>query len=285
MTGLSYHLVIRNGQEWVLEAAPELEDWLMQLAHILMLRAVKTRGESPSWRFCFQNAGGNGFRGESWVTSRSRWMSSYAKTDGTDLITEIIPFERGDPKEDIVRMMLAIQTLYLAIWPFGGIPVHAALLERDGEAIMIAAPGGTGKSTCARRVPPPWHTLCDDTVLLVPAAGVYYAHPLPTWSDFLMRDLNNGRWDVGHAVPVTGIWFLEHGEQDRAVPIGKGQAASRLYHSAVQVSNVCLRKEHNDEIYTGWHKGLFHRSCDAVSHLSCGVLRATPGGSFWECLS
>jgi len=285
MTGLSYELVIRNGQRWALEASPDLEDWLQHFARILMLREIERGRIGPSWRFCFQDSGAPLFDRGCWVTSRSRWMNSYAKTDGTDLVTEIIPFERGDPKEDIVRMMLAIQTLYLAIWPFGGIPVHAALLERDGEAIMIAAPGGTGKSTCASRVPPPWHALCDDTVLLVPAGGIYYAHPLPTWSDFLIRDLSDRRWDVGYAVPVTGIWFLEHGEQDQAVPIGKGQAASLLYQSAVQVSRICLGKEHNDQIYTGWHMGLFHRSCDAVSNLYCGILQATLNGSFWECLS
>ncbi len=285
MTGPSYELVIRNGQRWILEASPGLEDWLQHFARIMMLREVDSGIKYPSWRFCFQDSGVPLFHGEGWVTSRSRWMSSYAKTDGTDLVTEIIPFERGDPKEDIVRMMLAIQTLYLAIWPFGGIPVHAALLERDGEAILIAAPGGTGKSTCASRVPPPWQTLCDDTVLLIKAGGVYYAHPLPTWSDFLIRDLYDRRWDVMYAVPVTGIWFLEHGEQDQAVPLGKGQAASLLYQSAVQVSSICLRKENNDDIYAEWHMGLFHRSCDVVSHLSCGILRATLDGSFWECLS
>jgi len=285
MTGPSYELVIRNGQRWALEASPDLEDWLQHFARIMMLRELDGRRKSPSWRFCFQDSDVPLFHGGGWVTSRSRWMSGYAKTDGTDLVTEIIPFDRGDPKEDIVRMMLAIQTLYLAIWPFGGIPVHAALLERDGEAILIAAPGGTGKSTCASRVPPPWQTLCDDTVLLIKAGGVYYAHPLPTWSDFLIRDLYDRRWDVMYAVPVTGIWFLEHGEQDQAVPLGKGQAASLLYQSAVQVSSICLRKENNDDIYAEWHMGLFHRSCDVVSHLSCGILRATLDGSFWECLS
>jgi len=285
MTGSSYELVIRNGQRWKLEASPVLEDWLQHFAHILMLHEIEKGRNCPSWRFYFQESNVSLFQGRGWVTSRSRWMSSHAKTDGTDLVTEIIPFERGDPKEDIVRMMLAIQTLYLAIWPFGGIPVHAALLERDGEAIMIAAPGGTGKSTCASRVPPPWHALCDDTVLLVPVGGVYYAHPLPPWSDFLIRDMHDRRWNVEYAVPVTKIWFLEHGERDQAVPLEKGQAASRLYQSAVQVSSICLRKENNNDTYADWHMGLFHRSCDAVSHFSCGILRATLDGSFWECLS
>lgn len=223
MKGSQYRLALRNGQEWILKADPELEDWLNHLSHILMLEEVEPGNAGPSWRFCFSNPDQRMFDGDGWVTSNSRWMSNHVRKDGTDLISEIIPYERGDPKEDIVRMMLAIQTLYLAVWPYGGIPVHAALLERRGEGILIAAPGGTGKSTCADRVPLPWHALCDDSVLLIPVDGMYYAHPLPTWSDFLMRDLNNRRWDVGYAVPVNGIWFLEHGKQDRAISVGKAR--------------------------------------------------------------
>ncbi len=284
MTQSRYHLAIKNGQEWVLEAGPELEDWLQHFAHILMLRYAEPGSKYPHWKFCQQGEGGPRVMDEGWVTSHSRWMSNHVRTDGTDLISEIKPYERGDSKEDIVRMMLAIQTLYLAVWPSGGIPVHAALLERNGEAILIAAPGGTGKSTCADRIPLPWHALCDDSVLLIPADGRYFAHPLPTWSDFLMRDLCDRRWDVGNAIPVNGIWFLEHGEKDRAIPLGKGEAASRLYQSAVQVSTICLRKEYNETVYPGWHRDLFHRCCDTVSYLSCGILQATVDGTFWDCL-
>lgn len=284
MKGSQYHLLLRNGQQWILKADPKLEDWLQHLSRILMLREAEPGNDSPCWKFCLSDTGQQGYDGDGWVTSHSRWMSNHVRTDGTDLISEIIPYERRDPKEDIVRMMLAIQTLYLAVWPYGGIPVHAALLERNGEAIMIAAPGGTGKSTCADRIPLPWHAMCDDSVLLIPAEGRYYAHPLPTWSDFLMRDINEKVLDIGHAVPVTDIWFLEHGEKDRAIPVGKGEAASRLYQSAVQVSTVCLRKEYNKTLYPGWHKDLFHRCCDAVSYLSCGILQATINGTFWDCL-
>ncbi len=284
MKGSQYHLALRNGQEWILKADPELEDWLQHLSSILMLRDAGPGKDRPSWRFCLSDTHQRGNNGDEWVIARSHWLNNHVRTGGTDLISEIFPYDRGDPKEDIARMMFAIQALYLAVWPYGGIPVHAALLERNGEAILIAAPGGTGKSTCAERIPLPWHALCDDSVLLVPADGRYYAHPLPTWSDLIMRDLNDRRWNVGHAVPVTGIWFLEHGENDRAIPVGKGEASSRLYRSAVQVSRACLRKEFNETLYSRWHRALFHRCCDAVSYLSCGILQATVDGTFWDCL-
>ena len=284
MTATRYHLGLKNGQEWRLEADPGLEDWLDHFASIITLEETASQDSGPSWRFCFQEKGCQDKPGDGWVSSYSQWQSIHARTDGTDIITGIVPYDRSDQKEDIVRMMLAVQSLYLAVWPRGGIPVHAALLENAGHAILIAAPGGTGKSTCATRIPLPWRALCDDAVLLVPVQGVYSAHPLPTWSDFLMRDIHDRTWDTGYAVPVTGIWFLEHGDVDCGASIGKGEAATRLYQSAVQASGASMRKEGNEEVYAGWHAALFNRCCDVVSHLSCGVLRATLGGRFWECL-
>lgn len=284
MTTTAYHLELKNGQQWILEADPDLEDWLQRFASILMIRKAASDHNIPSWRFCVKKREVQDYREEDWISSRSYWLSIYAKTDGTDLVTEIAPYSREDPEEDVIRMMLAIQSLYLAVWPRGGIPVHAAMLEKNGQAILIAAPGGTGKSTCARRIPPPWSAPCDDSVLLLPHNGEYYAHPLPTWSDHLIRKDYDRTWDVGHAVPVTGLWFLEHGEEDGTSPLGKGEAASRLYQSAVQISGPCVRKPENEELYTDWHTALFHRCCDAVTHLSCGMLRVTLTGKFWEYL-
>mgnify|MGYP001411143347 CR=1 FL=1 len=284
MTDTHYHLALKNNQHWILEADPGLGDWLQHFTAILMLREAVPGEKAPSWRFSLAERENQKSPGDGWVSSWSQWQSIHAKMDGTDIITGIVPYDRSDKKEDVVRMMLAIQSLYLAVWPCSGIPVHAALLEREGQAILIAAPGGTGKSTCATRIPPPWRALCDDSVLMVPSGGLYCAHPLPTWSDFLMRDQYDRRWDVEAAVPVTGIWFLEHGDEDNGSPIGKGEAASRLYQSAVQISGACMRKQGNEPVYTDWHTALFSRCCDAVAPLSCGVLKATLEGRFWECL-
>jgi SynChlorMet cassette protein ScmC len=249
-----------------------------------MIPEAASKQNVPSWRFYLKEKGDHDFHGNNWITSRSYWMSIHAKTDGTDLLTEITPYSRDDPTEDIIRMMLAIQSLYLAVWPRGGIPVHAAMLEKNGQAVLVAAPGGTGKSTCARRIPLPWTAPCDDSVLLLPCKGKYFGHPLPTWSDHLIRKDYNRKWDIGHAVPVTGLWFLEHGEEDGISPVGKGEAATRLYQSAVQISGPCVRKPENEDLHNDWHTALFNRCCDAASHLSCGILRVSLTGKFWEYL-
>jgi len=97
-----------------------------------------------------------------------------------------------------------------------------------------------------------------------------------------MRNIMDNRWDVQQSVQVSGIWFLEQGDEDGSVLLGKGEGAGRLYHSAVQISAPCFRKADNEGIYTDWHGSLFIRCCEAVSGLSCGVLTATLDGSFWD---
>ncbi len=68
----------------------------------------------------------------------------------------------------------------------GGVLIHGALAELDGMGVILAAPGGTGKTTASNRLLAPWRSLCDDTTLVVrDAQGNYWAHPWPTWSCFL----------------------------------------------------------------------------------------------------
>lgn len=281
MNKTSYHLSLANGQEWYLQASPSLESWLTRFADIMQLPSVNQNG-SPTWNFVYQDECTEIFSPDTHISSHGRLISVHVKPDGTDLTTVIAPVFKENENEDIVRMMVATQSLYLATWPKGGIPVHAALIEKEGYGILIAAAGGTGKSTCARRIPPPWHSICDDSVLLVPVGNQYHAHPLPTWSDFLLRNWMDQRWDVNRSIPVSALWFLEQGEEDESYIIGKGEGATRFYQSAVQMSNPCMRRADNEEIFKDWHGSLFNRCCDAVSTFSCGALRATLDGKFWE---
>lgn len=279
---IAYHLKLANGQEWSLKADQSLEIWLERFAEIMQLPERKPGKSSPTWRFTFRDENKETSLSDTYVTSQARLITVHARHDGTDLTTELSPFTKESENEDIIRMMVAVQSLYLATWLKGGIPVHAALIEKEGTGILIAAAGGTGKSTCARRIPPPWHALCDDSVLLVPVGDRYYAHPLPTWSDFLIRNMMDKSWDVNQFVPVSALWFLEHGDEDGSYLVGKGEGASRFYQSAVQMSNPCMRRADNEDIFKDWHGSLFNRCCDAVSTFSCGVLKATLEGEFWE---
>lgn len=58
--------------------------------------------------------------------------------------------------------------------------VHAAVLERDGRAVLLPAPPGSGKSTlCAWLMHQGWRLMSDELALIDPASGQLSASPRP----------------------------------------------------------------------------------------------------------
>lgn len=123
----------------------------------------------------------------------------------------------------------------------GYVLLHGALAEYAGKGVILAAPGGTGKSTASNRLPHPWMSLCDDTTLVrCDANSQYWAHPWPTWSNFLYGG-KGGAWNVQSAVPLEGIYYLKRALHDSVKPMGKGQALTNLNISAHQAGHVMER--------------------------------------------
>lgn len=60
------------------------------------------------------------------------------------------------------------------------ITLHSAVLERDGRAVILPAPPGSGKSTlCAALMLDGWRLLSDEMALLDPRTGLLTASPRP----------------------------------------------------------------------------------------------------------
>jgi hypothetical protein len=163
----------------------------------------------------------------------------------------------------------------------GGILIHGALAERDGIGVILAAPGGTGKTTASNRLPAPWRSLCDDTTLVVrDPQGTYWAHPWPTWSRFLDSG-PGGTWDVQSAVPVKGIFFLAQSIENRVERVGSGQAVSLIGKFVGQVSTFMARglsKEENRAL----HLERFNNLCDLTRVVPAHVLHLSLTGAFWQ---
>ena len=49
----------------------------------------------------------------------------------------------------------------------GGVLLHGALAAWNGNGVILAGPGGRGKTTASRRLPSHWQSFCDDTTLVV----------------------------------------------------------------------------------------------------------------------
>jgi SynChlorMet cassette protein ScmC len=133
----------------------------------------------------------------------------------------------------LLRLSLVISSYTLRT---GGLLIHGALAQRDGYGVILSGPGGVGKSTASRRLPPPWRSLCDDSSLVVRGdQGEYWAHPWPTWSDFLWGG-SGGKWDVQRAVQLNSIFFLEQAAENQVAKIDVPQSICQLIESAQQVS-------------------------------------------------
>jgi len=184
----------------------------------------------------------------------------------------------GGPYVNLVRLSLIFAREAQAR---GGVLIHGALAERDGIGVILAAPGGTGKTTASNRLPAPWRSLCDDTTLVVrDPQGNYWAHPWPTWSRFLDGG-PGGTWDVQNAVPIKGIFFLVQAVEDRVECIGSGQAVSLLGESVEQVSAFMAPGLCKEEL-RALHLERFNNLCDLVRVVPMHLLYISLTGTFWQ---
>jgi SynChlorMet cassette protein ScmC len=184
----------------------------------------------------------------------------------------------GGPYINLERLSLVLAR---DVQARGGVLIHGALAERDGIGVILAAPGGTGKTTASNRLPAPWRSLCDDTTLVVrDPQGNYWAHPWPTWSRFL-RGESGGTWDVQNAVPLKGIFFLARAVEDRVERVGPGQAVSLLVECADQGSQLMSRRLSKEE-NRALHLERFNNLCALARVIPVHVLHISLTGAFWQ---
>lgn len=223
-------LSLDDGASWAIRASGDTGAWAEELAAIMgmgeadrapgaALRVVRVTPvpgrEKPPWW-----SPPEGFPREGWRVRVSPGLELWSHPDVAETIGAIGRYP--DRESTILQMRHALYPLYEQTVLRGGLPVHAALLERGGRGVLLAGRSGAGKSTACRRVPPPWRALGDDMALVVRVdTGQYRAHPLPTWS--ALRDGGPARtWDVGRSIPLDAVFFLVQAREDDAVPTGGG---------------------------------------------------------------
>lgn len=201
-------------------------------------------------------------------------------SEDEDLITCVL-----SPAED--SNTLAVQLMWLSLLfcrhaqTRGGLLLHGGLAERDGCGVILAGPGAVGKTTASQRLPPPWRSLCDDTTLVVrDEQGAYWAHPWPTWSDFMFGG-PGGTWDVQHAVPLRGIFFLAQAQEDKVEPLGVGEAVCLLIECAEQASWPMSRSMVADGVRE-LRLQHFDSVCSLAQTVPCYSLRLSLTGAFWH---
>ncbi len=180
-----------------------------------------------------------------------------------------------------VAMMHLSALIALTTEREGGLLIHGALAEREGWGVVLAGPGGIGKTTASRRLPAPWRSRSDDATLIVrDEAGVYWAHPWPTWSRFLGDD-EGGTWDVQRAVRLRALFFLARGESGRVDPVGSGQAAALLMQSTEQVVGPAQWGMVRDDL-RALRLRRFENVTALVGAIPCHILHLSLETPFWD---
>lgn len=189
---------------------------------------------------------------------------------------------KKDKETEIICMWQALSPIQRKTITQGGFPFHAGMVSKDGKAYLISASGGTGKSTCCQRIPAPWHAHADDeaVIILDKVSGRYYAHPFPTWSDYLWRQSNQS-WRIEESLPLAGIFFIKQAPHDQIISIGQGKAAMLINEGAAQGCMKFLRNM--DAAQTKAMKlHVFDNACALSKKIPCHVLELTIDGRFWD---
>ena len=288
-----YLLRLANGQGWEIAAAEGVGPWVEKLASIMQLRNCEPNGY-PKLIFIRKRPHADWWREPVFMLTRdiqaeiprSGWkpqhlesLHLWAHSDVPDVICEM--GDEEDYYRDIVRMWLSLSPVYNRALELGGLPLHAALVERNGTGVLLSAAGGTGKSTCCRRIPFPWKVLCDDLVLIVADTHKQYqAHPFPTWSNYL-GELSEATWDVQHHLPLSAIFFLEQATTDEVIPVGRGQASALITESSAQIFGIGWRNLIREEERILKQK-VFDNACELAKSIPAFRLRVSLNGRFWE---
>lgn len=217
-----------------------------------------------------------------WLSLSNELFNLWHRQDSQDLVLEL---KRDLPRSSGIYgyncLKCAVQFIFHQSIKRGGVPLHAALLERQGAGALVVGTSGTGKSTCCRRLVPPWQPRCDDHVLVTLAPdGRYLAHPFPTWSDYFSQK-QKGVLSTQKSCEVAGIFFLEQSSQDDCRPAEPSQA---LIDSLI-AAQVAL-------VESFWFCGpeearvlrslIFANTCELLKKVPSFRLEATLTGRFWE---
>lgn len=186
----------------------------------------------------------------------------------------------ADCETPLVRMAELANSLALQTLPRGGLLLHGALISIDGNGIILAAKGGTGKTTACNRLKNPWKVLSDDATLVIPdGQGRFLAHPYPTWSSFL-NGKTGGSWHTNDFVPLKGIFLLKQSNKDFIQSVSLNIVISLLTEAAYQLSGFY------DDYSVKDARTIANMRLDSieilVKKIPVNLLHISLNGSFWE---
>jgi len=288
-------LKLANGREWCFKADRNSE-WLCEyLAGLAELDAASqnpcetialvTGDSEPLFADVLKKAQKLSDRirlpREGWVKNNHKMPKVWSQPGVPFAIASTL--SRRDRIMDVLQAQQALYPVITGEIAAAGLPVHAALVEREGEGMLIAAKGGTGKSTCCRRIPPPWHCLSDDEGLIVKTGKKdYRVHPFPTWSAH-MWEPSDRSWHVQRHVHLAAIFFLEQADIDACAPYPQSMAAISLYISSVDAFRKYEMNMDAAQV-AKFRAIMMDNACQIAITTPAYALKATRSGRFWDAM-
>ena len=289
---IEYQLRLDDGTSWVLSAMEELQPWLNSFATIMELRHCPnpngkkmffiTTDERESGVFLKSHRLEPPKTDKDWRKFRHSGAISYLqhRESGTTVVrlnTDLIKHKQIK----YIAMWTALRPIFEQASSNGGLPLHAASASLMDNGILIAAAGGTGKSTCVQRLPPYWNRLADDQVLILSLKPKEFRfHPLPSWSNYLWEK-SADTWDFQQSSSLRAIFFLEQAATDYVIPLKLDAASVKIFKSCQEVLQSHWARLGQQEGQK--QRALaFQNACLIAKIIPTYRLLATLQGDFWE---
>ncbi|OQX26150.1 MAG: SynChlorMet cassette protein ScmC [Desulfobacteraceae bacterium IS3] len=293
----AYSLSLCDGAQWQIRGQGDISEWIDRLASIIEIKPCHSTEVGNRLLFAFGEINEDAvadftqwgyvpLEKNGWRSLRYQSLRFWYHKDFADVLCEVRNKNKyvSNPHYDhrYATMSGFLHPICYESIRRKGLPLHTGMIERYGQAVLLAGSGGTGKSTACRRFPASQgKALCDDgTLVLRDQNGVFRAHPLPTWSDFSMRRQEK-TWNMEYSVPVSAIFILEKAPSEEVIPVGEGHAAILINQSSAQSGGA---------FWHAWDKAeqmkirqlVFRNACEMAKAIPVFRLRLTLHGNFWE---
>jgi len=146
----------------------------------------------------------------------------------------------------------------------GGFLLHAASVICDGRAYLFSGVSGAGKTTMTRLAPEDITLLTDEISYLRPNAEGYSAFGTPFAGELAQAGENC-------AAPVSALFFLEQGPENRVDEMSSAEAVRRL------MRNILFFAEDH-----GLVEKLLATACDFAARVPIRRLTFYPDARVWE---
>jgi hypothetical protein len=194
--------------------------------------------------------------GEEWLIERGDFHARWDPRSGRGSVRQ-----NANPYS-LDSVLRILHSLILA--ERGGFLLHAASAISDGRACLFSGVSGAGKTTMTRLAPPDVTLLTDEISYLRPNAEGYSAFGTPFAGELARAGENC-------TAPVSALFFLEKGPQNRVHELSSAEAVRRL------MRNILFFAEDR-----GLVEKLLATACEFVARVPIRRLTFYPDARVWN---